>query len=171
MWFRRKNKAFQSPYTPPSAPTSHRRTAPAVRGPAAQDPIAPQAYDWLLHDADRLEMAAAEKEAQVKRDLSDAAEWRIVAASYRRIAALHAPQASAEPAYDEPQADQDPSQFNPTWQIPADPAPMDCGCRWQRGETCERCDVLTPVPSILTPWTPQNDGSTITLPAANGEHR
>lgn len=180
VWFRRNNKAFQAPYTPPSsAPVSHRRTTPATPTRYAGPAIDQVARDWLLNDAVRMDEAADDADAKARQLRADASEWRTVAANYRRIALQSA--ATPEPVYDEPQrpADPDPSQFNPTWQIPAEPEPPECGCQWWRGETCERCDVLTPAPSILTPWSPQSvadlagwaEPSTREFPAANGEVR
>lgn len=164
MWFRRKNTAFQSPYTPPTAPTSHRCTIPATTAASGiVDPIAPQAYDWLLNDADRLEAAAAEKEAQVQRDLSDAAEWRIVAASYRRIAAMHGPDAPRVEVQPEPEP-------QPVSVPSGPPSPIGCPCQWWRGESCEQCDRFVPQEvSVTTPWSPpEPDADTAVQPLVNG---
>ncbi len=190
MWFRRNNT--RPAYTPPSSvPTAHRAPRKALPPqPAFPGPIAPQAYDWLLNDADRLLESAADARRDAAQLIENAVEYEIVAASYRRLAALHSPDAPTapqpQPEYAEPQppADPDLSRHNPTWQVPIAPQAAACGCRWWRGESCATCDTLTPTRvSVITPWSPTSepdaagwrdeprDGATGQFPAVNGDNR
>lgn len=192
MWFFGKSKPSQRPAPPQHRATRRPPTPPTVK----LDPIAPQAYDWLLSDAARLDDGADNAEQQATQLLADAAEWRIVAATYRRIAAMHSPDVPLAPV-EEPQPD--PSRFNPTWQSTPQiieqamaEAPSlqqvhariwdgrDCACIFARGETCKRCDEFVgDRVSILTPWTPASeadaagwsDGQAGQSPLVNGEVR
>jgi hypothetical protein len=174
VWFHRKNKA---PVIYPAAktlPRSHRRTPPGQGAP----PIDPIAARWLTADADQLDRAAADNEAQAELLLARAIEWRTVAASYRQLA-LTVPAPPDPPAEPQPEPE-DPSRLNPTWQLPQQPGV--CGCVWGRGESCDVCDALVPGPVLWEPppvadaaaWAApysSNDGLTVTFPAASGAER
>jgi hypothetical protein len=171
-------------------PTTHRAPRRPPTPPTVKlDPIAPQAYDWLLNDAARLLESAADARRDAAQLIENATEYEIVAASYRRLAAMHCPDAPGapqpQPEYAEPQhpADPDPSRFNPTWQIP-DRQRAECGCAFWLGESCASCDgSVSEYASILTPWSPTSEadaagwndaprhGQTEQFPLVNGEVR
>jgi hypothetical protein len=173
VWFHRKNKAPKIP-APPLAPArrTHRRTPPGQGAP----PIDPIAARWLTADADQLDRAAADNEAQAELLLARAIEWRTVAASYRQLALTVPAPPDPDP---EPQSEPaDPSRLNPTWQVAQQPGV--CGCVWGRGESCEVCDALVSGPTLWEPppvaagWADpysSNDGLTVTFPAASGADR
>jgi len=154
VWFRRKNTVSRAAYTPPGTRTSHRRTIPAT------PPIA----EWIGQDADRLEASAAEAEARAEKLLADAVKWRALAAAYRVLTV--APEPEPAPVERLHRVDPDPSQFNPTWQLPQEPGM--CGCRHAYGESCELCDTyVSEGLSILTPWTPDAHDTAV-QPLVNG---
>lgn len=172
VWSRTKDK------TPPAPSNTHtkRHARPRTTDPYGTLPRA--ADEALIIDETlrahlqgaigRLEHGATQDEAEAAQLNARAAYRRTIAAHYRRLIALgeetaRRRQAPSESAYDEPQAEVDPSRFNPTWQLP------------QRG------DYFDPAP--IEPWQPEpeargwltdhfapQDGNTETYPAlVNGE--
>lgn len=154
MWFRRKNTVSRAAYTPPSTPTSHRRTIPAT------PPIA----EWIGEDIDWLESSADNDEAKADALLQRAARKRALADAYRTLTAVPEPQPVAAPV--QIPAEPDPSQHNPTWQLPQEPGM--CGCRHGLGESCALCDAsVSEGLSILTPWSPDAHDTAV-QPLVNG---
>jgi hypothetical protein len=154
VWSFRKNKPVPAYYPPSSVPASHRRTIPATPPLAA----------WISEDADWLELSADADEAKADALLQRAARKRALSDAYRTLIVASVPRPVPQPLPVEPQipAEPDPSQHNPTWQLPQEPGM--CGCRHGLGESCELCDApVSEGLSILTPWSPAA-GDTVTYP-------
>lgn len=163
MWSRKKDKTPQP--TPPATPQPrrHARTNPQPGRATAEALILPEpARSWLTHDVTRLEEAAHRNETEAERLLADAAEWRTVAAGYRRIldlaeaTALRAEHARLEreaAALEQPPVPADPQQYAASWSVP----------EW--GDEV----FLPPRSSSWGSLGGSNDGLTAPMPLVNGE--
>lgn len=173
--FRNKDRAPNPEPTPPAPlPRRHARTTQdplhaVTTLPAEALTLTEPVRAWLANDIARLEAEAAKNEAHADRILADAAEWRTVAAGYRRIldlaeiTALRAEQARLEreaEAYAHPHAPADVQEFAATW-APAEREDEPWG-----GEM-----LLPPATSSWGSLGASSDGLTAPLPLVNGELR